>query len=86
MRRQMVKIERVTPRMGGVETPWLGERGYQLADPALPAAARKLVKYATFAETLEEVARLVAKGYALRMGAPGKRPSLISPKSLRITP
>jgi hypothetical protein len=46
---------------------------------------RNRVDRATFVRTLEEAADLVEKGYALRMGAIGKRPSLISPKSLHIT-
>jgi hypothetical protein len=34
--------------------------------------------------TLDEAASLVSRGFSLRMGAKGKPPSLIAPKSLRI--
>jgi len=82
----MVKIERTKPRPGTPEIPWRDAEGrLQLASPALPAKHRNRVAFATFRCTIEEAAALVEAGFALRMGAHGKRASLISPASLRVT-
>jgi hypothetical protein len=35
-------------------------------------------------QTLDEAAALIARGFSLRMGAKGRRPSLIAPQGLRI--
>lgn len=79
-----VKIERTKPRPGGDEAPVVTPRGYELAKPFL-GAKRNHISSATFVRTLEEAADLVDKGYSIRMGRPGLRPSLISSKSLRVT-
>lgn len=83
----MVKIERASPRPGVDETPWRDSRGYyQLASPTLPASVRNKIENATYVATIEEAARLVELGgYALRMGAKGKRASLVSWRSLKVT-
>ena len=67
----------------GLETRLVPERGYELADHRIPEH-RHHVANSTFVRSLEEAAYLVEQGYAIRMGAPGKRASLISPASLRI--
>jgi hypothetical protein len=80
-----VKIQRKNPRPGGDEKPWRDARGYQLADPTLGAEWHK-VKNAHFVETLEEAAELIeGRGFAIRMGRKGLRPSLISRSGIRIT-
>lgn len=79
-----IKIERIRPRPGAPEEPVLTARGYQLVEPQL-AKGRNLAENATFVETLEDAADLLKKGYSIRMGRPGLRPPLISPKSLRVT-
>ena len=78
------KIERINPRPGVGETPVKTDRGYELVDRRLSGQKNK-VENSTFVRSLEEAAYLVEQGFAIRMGAPGKRASLISPKSLRIT-
>ncbi len=80
----MTRILRKHPRQGASEEPWRGSRGYELAAPSLSAKERNLASSATYVRTLEEAADLVERGYALRMGAHGKRASLISPKSLKV--
>ena len=82
----MVKIERIKSRPGSVEVPWPdANKSFQLASPDLPTKLRNLVAHSTPAKTIEEAADLVDRKYALRMFAPGKRPSLISYRSLRVT-
>lgn len=83
MARRVIRIERVSSRGGVTEEPVVTSRGYQLADPA-HGKHKHLAKHATYVRTLDEAAVLTAKGYSLWMGARGKRPSLIAPKSLRI--
>jgi hypothetical protein len=78
-----VRIERVSPRDGLDEKPIETERGYELVDRRIPDD-RHHVRNSTFVRCLEEAAYLVEQGFAIRMGAPGKRPSLISPGRLRI--
>ena len=78
------RIERVRPRDGLDEQPVETERGYELVDRRIPAR-RHHVENSTFVRSIEEAAYLVEQGYAIRMGRPGKRPSLIGPASLRIT-
>lgn len=80
---RVIRIERVSSRKGVVEAPVLTAKGYQLADPAHGAEKNKVAN-ATYVQTLDEAASLVSRGYSLRMGAEGKSPSLIAPKSLRI--
>lgn len=78
-----VGIERTHPRPGGVETPAFSLRGYELGSP-LHGGEKHLVENATFVGTLDEAAALIAEGYSLRMGRPGKRASMISPGKLRV--
>ena len=78
-----VKIVRLRPREGLDEAPIETERGYELVDRRIPER-RHHVENSTFVRSMEEAAYLVEQGYAIRMGAPGKRPSLIAPASLTI--
>ncbi len=79
----MIRIERVMPRGGIAEVPAWTPRGFQLVDPRVKGKKNK-AENSTFVKSLEEAAYLVEQGYWIRMGRPGKRASLISPKSLRI--
>lgn len=78
-----VRIERVRPRDGLNEQPVETPKGYELVDRRIPER-RHHVENSTFVRSIEEAAYLVEQGYAIRMYAPGKRPSLISPSSLRV--
>jgi hypothetical protein len=78
-----IRIERLKPRDGLDEQPVKSERGFELVDGRI-SADRHHVKNSTFVRSIEEAAYLVEQGYAIRMSAPGKRPSLIGPHSLRI--
>lgn len=79
----MIRIERISPRDGLDEQPVETERGFELVDGRI-TADKHHVKNSTFLRSLDEAAYLVEQGYSIRMAAPGKRPSLISPDSLRI--
>lgn len=83
MTRKVLRIERKTPRPGGIEEPHWTTRGYQLADPK-HGNVKHHAAHAIFVRTLEEAADLLDRGYSLWMTRAGKRPSLISPGSLRI--
>jgi hypothetical protein len=77
-----VKIERIYPRPKGNERPVRTSRGFELVEPGL----KNKVENAWFVQSLEEAADLIERrGFSIRMGCPGKRASLICPKSLRIT-
>jgi hypothetical protein len=78
-----VKIVRIRPRAGVVEEPIESDRGFELVDRRISGQKNK-VENSTFVRAIGEAAYLVEQGFAIRMGAPGKRPSLISPQSLRI--
>lgn len=78
-----VRIERIQSRPGLVEAPVETDRGFELVDRRIEGQKNK-VENSTFVRSLDEAAYLVEQGFAIRMGAPGKRPSLISPGSLRI--
>lgn len=80
---RVIRIERVSSRVGSVEEPVVTSKGYQLADPA-HGKHKHHAEHATYVRTLDEAASLVSRGFSLRMGAKGKPPSLIAPKSLRI--
>ena len=80
---RVIRIERLSSRPGTDEAPVYGPRGYQLADPR-HGSTKHHAAHAMFVATLDEAAELVEKGYSLWMTAAGKRPSLISPRSLRI--
>lgn len=77
------RIERVSPRDGLNECPVETERGFELVDGRV-SADKHHAKNATFVRSIDEAAYLIEQGYWIRMGAPGKRPSLISPASIRI--
>jgi hypothetical protein len=79
----MVRIERIKPRAGIPEEPTLTGRGYELVDRRI-AERRHHLENSSFVRSLEEAAYLVEQGFAIRMGGPGKRSSLVSPKGLRI--
>lgn len=83
MRGTVISIERISSRDGITEVPVLTARGYQLGDPA-HGALKHHAEHAVHVQTLEEAAELIERGFSLRMGAKGKSPSLIAPKSLRI--
>lgn len=80
---RVIRIERVSSRVSSVEEPVVTSKGYQLADPA-HGKHKHHAEHATYVRTLDEAAALVSRGFSLRMGAKGKSPSLIAPKSLRI--
>jgi hypothetical protein len=79
----LVTIERVNPRLGAKEQPVETDRGFELVDRRISKQKNK-VENATFVRSIEEAAYLIDQGFAIRMGALGKRSSLISPKSIRI--
>lgn len=83
MARRVIRIERVSSRGGIVEEPVFTSKGYQLADPA-HGKHKHHAEHAIHVQTLDEAAVLTGKGFSLRMGAKGKPPSLIAPKSLRL--
>jgi hypothetical protein len=79
-----VRIERAKPRCPDGEHPHETSRGYELADPQ-KGREWHFVKNATYVKSLEEAADLIeARGFAIRMSCPGKRPSLILPIGVRI--
>lgn len=80
---KVIRIERVAPRDDIVEEPEWSTKGYCLGDPRF-GAEKHHAKNAVYVKTLDEAADLVTKGFSLRMGGPGKRASLVAPKSLRI--
>ncbi|MBY6163776.1 hypothetical protein KUV73_23040 [Mameliella alba] len=83
MRGRVIKIERTSSRAGVIEEPAITSKGYPLADPA-HGKDKHHAEFAVYANTLDDAANLIAKGFSLWMGAKGKRASLIAPKSLRI--
>jgi hypothetical protein len=78
-----VTIERVNPRPGAKEQPVETDRGFELVDRRISKQKNK-VENATFVRSIDEAAYLIDQGFAIRMGALGKRSSLIYPKSIRI--
>ena len=80
---RVIKIERAAPRDGVIEEPEWSPKGYCLGDPKF-GVEKHHAKNAVFVKTLDEAAELVSKGFSLRMVGPGKRASLVSPRSLRI--
>jgi hypothetical protein len=78
-----VEIVRIHPRPGAVDVPIESDRGFELVDRRISGQKNK-VENSTFVRSIDEAAYLVEQGFAIRMGASGKRPSLISPQSLRI--
>jgi hypothetical protein len=81
---KVIRIERVMPRAGIAEQPVRDSRGYRLGDPRHGSMKHHAANEVAVS-TLEAAAELIERqGFSLRMGGPGKRGSLISPKSLRI--
>jgi hypothetical protein len=80
---RVIRIEGVSSRGGIVDEPVFTSKGYQLADPA-HGKHKHHAEHAIHVQTLDEAAVQIRKGFSLRMGAKGKPPSLIAPKSLRI--
>jgi hypothetical protein len=79
----VVAIERVKSRPGVIEHPIWSARGYVLGNPEHGKQKHHAI-YEVCVKTLDEAATLVERGYSLRMGARGKRDSLICPAGLRI--
>jgi hypothetical protein len=79
-----IRIARLRPRPGHHEVPEYSSAGYQLVSPKVTKGRNK-VENATFVSTLSDAADLIDKGYSIRMTAPGLRPSLIGPKSVKVT-
>lgn len=77
-----VRIERKSPRHPD-EAPVETSRGYELVDQRNSGQKNK-VENSTFVRSIEEAAYLVEQGFAIRMGAPGLRASLVSAGSVRI--
>ena len=77
-------ILRKKSRPGGEEAPFRDSRGYQLADPRFGEGWHK-IENATFTDSIQKAADLIERrGFAIRMGRKGKRPSLISPAGIEI--
>ncbi|MTI17459.1 hypothetical protein E1162_09435 [Rhodobacteraceae bacterium RKSG542] len=83
MTETVIRIERIEPRGDVSEEPTYGTKGYCLGNPKF-GPTKHHVKNAVYVKTFEEVAELVSAGFSLRMTGKGKRPSLVSPKGLRI--
>ena len=81
---RIISIERISSRPGGHERPSFTAKGYQLADPR-HGSEKHHAKHAVHVKTLDEAADLIARGFSIWMSRPGKRASLISPGSLKIT-
>ncbi|WP_198374028.1 hypothetical protein [Neoroseomonas rubea] len=78
-----ITITRRNPKTGRTETP-LCERGwFVLGDPA-HGNQKHHKAFAVRVRTLEEVLDHVRRGFSVRMAEGSTRPSLISPKSLKI--
>ena len=79
----VIQIKRTAPRDGVAEYPVKERHGYVLGSPKHGNKKHHLANE-VYAMTLDEAAALVEAGHSLRMGRPGKRPSMICPASLRI--
>jgi hypothetical protein len=78
-----IRIERTNSRNGIDEQPSKSDRGYELVDRRI-VERRHFVENSTFVRSIDEAAYLIEQGYAIRMGGPGKRASLIAPSGIRI--
>jgi len=79
-----IKITRTNPRTGQVQRPWRNRDGvFVLGDPA-HGAQKHHDKFAVKVPSIEEVAKLVERGFSVRMTDGKSPPSLISPESLII--
>ncbi len=82
--RESIRIERLTPRPGGGELPVKTAKGYELVKPGLNPSERTKSENATYVPTLAEAIPLLDKGFSIRMGRKGVRPSFIAKGSLKI--
>jgi len=81
----VTKIERAKPRPGGSEEAmFYPGKGYQLRPPDAQRLGMNKISRAKFVATLDDAAELIAKGYDIRMGRPGIRPSYIAASGLTI--
>ena len=81
-----IRITRVNPKTGLTETPHLHPGGtYALGDPAY-AEDKKKAEFEIRVGSLEDVLRLLKRGFHVRMhdGVRKVRPSLISPRRLEV--
>jgi hypothetical protein len=78
-----IRITRINPKTGRVETPLLEHGWYVLGDPA-HGSQKHHERFAVRVRTLEEVLDHVKRGFSVRMCDGVTRPYLISPKSLKI--
>jgi len=83
--KEAYRIERIKPRPGGAEYPVRGARGYELVPPGLRSDQRTKTANAEFVDSLADAIPFLNRGYHIRMGRKGVRPSLIGKESLRIT-
>lgn len=82
---RVARIERTKPRPGGSEEAvFYPGKGYQLRPPDTQRAGMNRVASAKFVATLDDAADLIEKGYDIRMGRPGVRPSYIAASGLNI--
>lgn len=83
--KELLCVERSTPRPGGRELPVKTAKGYELVKSGLTPRERTKSENATYVPTLEEAVGLIDEGYSIRMGRKGLRPSFIAKGSLKIT-
>ncbi len=78
-------IKRLHPRGGIDEFPVRTKAGmYQLVRPGLPSDLRTNPDYNVYVRRLSEAVPLIRKGYDIRMGRRGVRPSFITEASMDI--
>jgi hypothetical protein len=78
-----LRITRLNPTTDRMEVPVRQGGRFVLGDPA-HGEHKHHARHAVHVAALEEVLTLLERGYSLRMGGAGKRPSLLSRKSLTI--
>jgi hypothetical protein len=78
------KIIRTEPRDGIEETPVCNRDGKFVLAHDDHGDKKHHKESKDYADTLEQVADMIARGYHVRMGRKGKSPSMIAPDSLRI--
>lgn len=84
MLKEVIRIERTSPRDGVAEEPIYKDGvGYTLGNPDSKDTKHHAF-YAIHTHSLDQAAALVEKGFSLRMSSKGRPASLISPKSLNI--
>lgn len=83
--KEAFRIERLEPREVGPEYPVKGPKGYTLVSPDLSKEERTRDGNAVHVGSLADAVPYLDKGFHIRMGRKGVRPSLIAKKSLKIT-